>query len=364
MVDPMSDPNFFTRPRPASLREIAVWTGARLVDDARADLLITGLGPLDTAGPTELTFLDNKKYASQLESTRAGACLVHPSFVARVPAGVAALETADPYRAFATVLAKLFPAALRLEGPEGGDVGTSAASAHVHPSAKLEPGVTVETGAVVGARAEIGTGTVISANAVIGHDVRIGRNGYVGANATVIHALVGNRVIIHGGARIGQDGFGFAMGPRGHLKVPQIGRVIIQDDVEIGANSTIDRGAIRDTVIGEGTKIDNLVQIAHNVTIGRHCVIVSQVGIGGSTTLEDFVVVAGQVGLAGHLRIGAGAQIGAQAGVMGDVASRARVGGSPARSIVEWAREIATLKRLAARRSSTPTQSETEEKEG
>ena len=128
--------------------------------------------------------------------------------------------------------------------------------------------------------------------------------------------LIGNRVIIHTGARIGQDGFGFAMGPGGHLKVPQIGRVIVQDDVDVGANTTIDRGANRDTVIGEGTKIDNLVQIGHNVVIGRHCVIVGQVGISGSTVLEDYVVLAGQVGIAGHLRIGMGAQIGAQSGVM------------------------------------------------
>ena len=157
--------------------------------------------------------------------------------------------------------------------------------------------------------------------------MRIGRDCSIGATVTVSHALIGDRVIIHPGVRIGQDGFGFAMGPQGHLKVPQIGRVIIQDDVEIGANSTIDRGANRDTVIGEGTKIDNLVQIAHNVVIGRHCVIVAQVGISGSTTLGDFVALGGQVGVTGHLRIGAGAQIAATSGVMSDVPPGARWGG-------------------------------------
>jgi UDP-3-O-[3-hydroxymyristoyl] glucosamine N-acyltransferase len=154
-------------------------------------------------------------------------------------------------------------------------------------------------------------------------------------------------VIVHPGVRIGQDGFGFAMGPKGHMKVPQIGRVIIQNDVEIGANTTIDRGANRDTVIGEGTKIDNLVQIAHNVTIGRHCVIVSQVGISGSTSLGDFVVVAGQAGLTGHLKIGMGAQIGAQSGVMSDVPAGQKWGGSPAVPLREWLKSIVLLQRLA-----------------
>jgi UDP-3-O-[3-hydroxymyristoyl] glucosamine N-acyltransferase len=346
----MSDPTFFETPRPATLAEVAAWSGARLVDDTKAYAVIRGVGPLDAAGPDDLTFLDNPKYAGQLAETKAAACLVHPRLVGRVPATCAALETSEPYRAFATVTAKLYPAALKLAGPFGGDAGLVSPAAHVHPTALLEPGVTVEPGAVIGARAEIGTGTVIGAQAVIGHDVRIGRNGHVGSGVTILYALIGNRVILHAGARIGQDGFGFAMGPRGHQKVPQIGRVIIQDDVEIGANTTIDRGANRDTVIGEGTKIDNLVQIAHNVTIGRHCVIVAQVGISGSTRLGDFVVVAGQAGLAGHLEVGSGAQIGAQAGVMNNVPARARVGGSPSRAIVQWAREIAVLKRLAERR--------------
>ena len=173
-----------------------------------------------------------------------------------------------------------------------GAVGV-APGAIVHPTARLEENVTVDPTALVGPSAEIGAGTVICASAVIGPSVRIGRDCAIGAGVTVQHALVGNRVILHAGARIGQDGFGFAMGPGGHLKVPQIGRVIIQDDVEIGANTTIDRGHNRDTVVGEGTKIDNLVMIGHNVVIGRHCIIVGQVGISGSTTLQDYVVAGG-----------------------------------------------------------------------
>jgi UDP-3-O-[3-hydroxymyristoyl] glucosamine N-acyltransferase len=221
--------------------------------------------------------------------------------------------------------------------------------AHVHPQARLEDGVRIDPGAVVGPGAEIGAGTVLGPNAVIGPNVRIGRDCSIGAGATLTHALVGNRVIVHPGARIGQDGFGFAMGAGGHIKVPQVGRVIIQDDVEIGANTTIDRGASRDTVVGEGTKIDNLVQIAHNVVIGRHCVIVSGVGISGSTTLEDYVVLGGQVGVVGHLRIGMGSQIAGSSNVNRDVPPGSRWGGTPAKPVRTWFREMTTLARLAER---------------
>ncbi len=343
----MSDPQFFAPPKPATVAEVCAWTGATVPDGADLATLLTGVGPLDTAGRGEVTFLDNKKYLADLAGTRASACFVAPAIADRVPDGVIALVARDPYRAFATLVGRFYPVALRPEGIVG-DVSGIAPGAHVHTSAKLEPGVVVEPGAVIGARAEIGTGTVICANAVIGHDVRIGRNGYVGAGATVLHALIGNRVYLHGGVRIGQDGFGFAMGAS-HQKVPQIGRVVIQDDVEIGANSTIDRGANRDTVIGEGTKIDNLVQIGHNVVVGRHCVIVSQVGISGSCRIEDYAVLAGQVGLAGHLTVGAGAQIGAQSGVVNDVPAGQRYFGTPAKPFRESAREAATLARLARR---------------
>ncbi len=345
----MPDPQFFRQPRPVSLAEVAAWTGARLVDESKSSLTVAGVAPIETAGDSDLAFLDNQKYAHHLASTKAVACLVHPRFVSRVPADVVALETAEPYRAYAIALAKLYPAGFRLEGAYGEATLVSPA-ATIHPSAVLEPGVAVEPGAVIGARAEIGQGTVVGANAVIGHDVRIGRNCYIGANSAVLHSLIGNRVILHPGARLGQDGFGFAMSAKGHLKVPQIGRVVIQDDVEIGANSTVDRGSSRDTIVGEGTKIDNLVQIGHNVVIGRHCIVVSQAGISGSTTLGDFVVVAGQAGLIGHLKIGSGAQIGAQAGVDADVPAGARIVGSPAKPFLEFAREIATLKRLSRRR--------------
>ncbi|HEX4768959.1 MAG TPA: UDP-3-O-(3-hydroxymyristoyl)glucosamine N-acyltransferase [Lichenihabitans sp.] len=343
----MNQPLFHRAACTPTLADVLAWTGATATPGADLHRTVDTVAPLDQARPGALTFLDNPKYAALLTQTRATACLVSARHADRLPAGVVALVVDEPYRAFAIVVGKLFPAALR-PGSAFGAAGI-APGAVVHPEARLESGVTLDPGAIVGARAEIGSGTVVGAHAVVGADVRIGRDCAIGPHASITYALLGNRVIIHAGVRIGQDGFGFAMGPQGHLKVPQIGRVVIQDDVEIGANATIDRGSNKDTVIGEGTKIDNLVQIGHNVSLGRHCVIVSQTGISGSTTLGDFAVTGGQAGLAGHLTVGAGAQIGAKSGVMNDVPAGERWFGIPAQSAREEFRLQATLRRLARR---------------
>ncbi len=333
----------FFSPQPISIRDIIEQCGARVSseDETALGVEITGAAPLEDAAFGQISFVDNPKYLKHLENTSATAVFCSEKHSSLVPAGVTALIHAKPYNGYAKALGMLYPTAAKphlVTGVEG-----ISPQAFVHPEAKLEDGVTVEANATVGPGACIGSGTLILAGAVIGAGVQIGRRSVVGSNATVVHAFLGDDVIIHNGVQIGQDGFGFAMGPGGHKKIPQIGRVIIQDKVEIGANSTVDRGANRDTVIGEGTKIDNLVQIGHNVTIGRHCVIVGLAGVSGSATLGDYVVVAGQAGIVGHTKVGDGAQVGGGSGVHGDVAPGERVMGYPAIKASTWMREAAKI---------------------
>jgi UDP-3-O-[3-hydroxymyristoyl] glucosamine N-acyltransferase len=266
-------------------------------------------------------------------------------FESQAADGLIVLSTPEPYRAFVTVHSELYPQSLRPASLfETSDI---APGATVHPTARLESEIAIDPGAVIGPRVEIGTGSVIAANAVIGPDVLIGRDCVIGAGCSIMHALIGDRVVIHPGCRIGQDGFGYIPGSK-PMKVPQTGRVIIQNDVEIGAGTTIDRGGIRDTMIGEASKIDNLCQIGHNVVIGRHCVVVALSGLSGSVTLEDFAVLGGAVGLAPHVTIGRGARVAARSGVMNDIPAGETWGGYPAKPRMQWMRQQAVLARLIA----------------
>jgi UDP-3-O-[3-hydroxymyristoyl] glucosamine N-acyltransferase len=341
----MEKSRFFDRPTGLTVAEIISLTGAEPGDAAMLARRITDVAPIDLAGPADLTFIENGKFADALAATRAGACLMPPRFENRAPQGLVVLRTKEPYRAFVTVHRKLYPQSLRPTSPF--ETSGIHAGATIHPTARLESDVTVDPGAIIGPRAEIGAGSVIAATAVIGPDVLIGRDCKIGSGCSITHALIGDRVVIHPGCRIGQDGFGYTTDAAQH-KIPQTGRVIIQNDAEIGAGTTIDRGGIRDTVIGEASKIDNLCQIGHNVVIGRHCVVVAQSGLSGSVTLEDYAMLGGSVGLAPHVTIGSGARVAARSGIMHDVPPGETWGGYPAKPSRQWMREVSTLARLAA----------------
>ncbi|WP_428031699.1 UDP-3-O-(3-hydroxymyristoyl)glucosamine N-acyltransferase [Ancylobacter sp.] len=342
-------------PSGIALAELARELGSPLPATADPRVRLRGGASLETAEPWQVAYMDHVRHAESLRATLAGACIVTQRFVDMVPSGTVAIVVRDPRMAYARLLARLHPEALRPEPVLARAGGSS--QCWVHPSAHIGAGVVIGAGAVidpgvvVGERVTIGSGSVLGPHVVLGAGVTIGADCSLGASVTITHCTLGDRTIVHPGVRIGQDGFGYAMSASGHVKVPQLGRVVIGSDVEIGANTTVDRGSGRDTVIGDGTKIDNLVQLAHNVRIGRHCVIAAQVGIAGSTVLEDYVAVGGQSAIAGHLRIGQGAQLAAASRVMRDVPAGERWGGMPAKRLREWFREQATLSKLAKHRT-------------
>lgn len=336
----MPDPRFFKRSAPLSLNAIAALSGARLHESSDPEYIIEDVAPLDVASSQDLSFLENKKYKNQFFETKAGACFVSPDIVqsADIPVDLNLLIADYPYKAYALTAQAFYPDPLLIPGVHP--------SAVVDDTAVLGDGVQIDPGAVIGPAVELGDHVHIGAHVVIGAGVRIGDHTRIGVQATISHAIIGAYGHIYPGVRIGQDGFGFAIDPAGHIKVPQLGRVVIEDHVHIGANTTIDRGAGPDTVIGQGTWIDNLVQIGHNVKIGRGCIIVAQTGISGSTVLEDFVALGGQSGVAGHLHIGSGARVAAQSGIMRDIPAGEEHMGYPAIPIKQFMRQVAALNRL------------------
>ncbi len=320
-----------------TVSEIARLVGGEVRGDA--EKTVRGVASLDAAGPEHLSFIASPRYLPQLQGSAAGAVLVARTLDCEVPAGAARILVPDPHAALAEILPALYPEPVEPAG--------------IHPTAVVGEGTVIEEGASVGAYAVVGRGVTIGprarigAQAVVGDGCAIGADSTIHAHVTLYHGVVvGERCTVHSGTRLGADGFGYAFVDGAHRKVPQVGGCRIEDDVEIGANTTIDRGSVGDTVVGRGTKIDNLVQVGHNCRIGRHVIVVSQVGISGSTVVGDYAVLGGQAGVQGHVTIGAGARVGAQAGVIGDVAAGETVSGYPARPHREAMRVSALVFRL------------------
>jgi UDP-3-O-[3-hydroxymyristoyl] glucosamine N-acyltransferase len=323
--------------RTLTASDIAGLVGGTLTGDERAE--VRALAPLDRATESDLSFLANARYAPLYERTRASTVLIAPEFAELATTAAARIVVAKPHDAMLTVLPKLYRAPTREPG--------------VHPTSRLGRGVTLGNDVMIGPYVVIGDGAVIGDRSWIDAHVVIGAGVVVGADVRLFPAVtvysgttLGARVMVQAGARLGSDGFGYVFRNGIHDKIPHVGRCIVEDDVEIGANTTVDRGSFDDTVIGAGTKIDNLVQVAHNVRIGRLCLIMAQVGIAGSARLGDGVIVAGQVGVAGHHTIGDGARIAGQAGVFGDVPAGESWSGYPARPHRQSLRASAALLRL------------------
>lgn len=328
--------------RGLTLDDIARLSGGRVVSGGNTGIVrVCRVAPLDQAEGDAISFLADRRYLDAFAATRAGVVLVTPALADVAGAPTAARVVVDrPNAAMLALVPALYPAPARVSGVH--------ATARLGPGVQLGAGVTVDAYATVGAGATLDEGAWVGAHCVVGAGVAVGHASELRPHVTLYPGTVlGARVVVHSGARIGSDGFGYVFADGAHQKIPHVGRCVIEDDVEIGANSTIDRGSVGDTVIGAGTKIDNLVHIGHNVRIGRHCLVMAQVGISGSASIEDGVILAGQAGVGGHLTIGQGARIAGQAGVFGDVPAGETWGGYPARPQRESLRAHAALFRLA-----------------
>lgn len=329
---------FFKKVAPFSLKKLGELCGAKNLDSLPEDVFITDVKPLEEGDESSISYYDNPKYLTIVGASKSKACIVKEEKVPHLPPTMLPIIVDLPYRSYGKVLSIFYPAA------------NNKASIHptaiIDPSASLGDGVSVGPYAIIEGNVTIGEATVIEGFCHIKENVTIGKNCHLHSQITLSHAIIGDMVIIKPGARIGQTGFGFFMDEKGHFDVPQLGCVVIGNDVIIGSNTTIDRGSLHDTIIGNGVRIDNLVQIGHNVKVGDNSVLVAQVGIAGSTELGKFVIAAGQVGIAGHLKIGDGAKIAAQSGIMRDLNPREAVAGSPAIPVRDWHKQTIALSNL------------------
>lgn len=333
----MVDKHFFDVKENVTLAKVAEVTSAVLTDTAQGGQKIADIATMATAGSEDICFFYDRKSKEKAAEIKAKACITTEDLRQYLPQSVIVLTSENPKVAFIKLNEFMYAEKKPTAGIDS--------SAKIAASAKIGANCFIGANVVIGENVEIGADCVIEPNVVIAHDCKIGANCRIGNNASIAYSLIGNNCYIYTGARIGQDGFGFQFMDGQHHRIPQLGRVIIGNDVEIGANTCIDRGALDDTVIGDGSRIDNLVQIAHNDKLGRGCVIVSQVGIAGSCTLGDYVVLGGQVGLADHLNIGSGAQVAAQSGAMRDIEAGAVVMGTPCVPFKDYMRQVSFLQR-------------------
>ncbi|MDR0677531.1 MAG: UDP-3-O-(3-hydroxymyristoyl)glucosamine N-acyltransferase [Holosporaceae bacterium] len=336
----MIDVSFFGEIKKIKLTELSVLCGFRIVGEG--DFLISGVSVLKEASKNELSFLGNGKYIPDLKETSAGAVIITEKNLSDLPKGVVGLVYPNVMVGYAKVLDILYSQEIH--------EAYISDNAYIHESAKIGSNCCIGAYTVIGEDVEIGNNVTVGSSCVIERNCKVGSGGKIRNNVMISHSIIGNNVLINSGAVIGESGFGIIPTGKEMVYIRQLGRVIIGDRVRIGANTTIDRGSIDDTVIGDDTIIDNLVQIAHNVTIGKRSILVAQVGIAGSTKIGDDVVLAGQVGVSGHIEIGNGAIAAAKSGIASSVESGKIVGGIPAVDVNTWKRQAVFLKNAVTRK--------------